>query len=311
MDLHRQRCDGRLVGVSVLALLPGGTGDRRIRIEPMSALLATAGLALAVYSLHDTVAHGWLSARTTLLITCSIFCWCWRPSSGDAVTPRSSPRALLRNRQVLVSDGCAMLTGGALMGTFYFVSLHLQQVLGYSPVEAALAYLPLVGGLIVAAGVGSPLVPRLGVRPVLAAGMASCAAGLALLATLGMSFERDAFLLTLAPGLVVCGLGLGLAFVSLTVTAIPGGEETGDDGVASGLYNTALQVGGAIGIAVLAAVSRSRADQLQAAGHTAAEAVTGGRTLAILVAVGLMVAGVGLAWMLPPEAGRGSIREAR
>ena len=300
-----------LVGVSVLALLPGGTGDRRIRIEPMSALLATAGLSLAVYSLHDTVAHGWLSARTTLLIACSIFVLVlatvvWRRSDAPLV-----PATLLRNRQVLVSDGCALLTGGALMGTFYFVSLHLQQVLGYSPVEAALAYLPLVGGLIVAAGVGSPLVPRLGVRPVLAAGMASCAAGLALLATLGMSFERDAFLLTLAPGLVVCGFGLGLAFVSLTVTAIPGGQETGDDGVASGLYNTALQVGGAIGIAVLAAISGSRADQLQAAGQTAAEAVTGGRTLALLVAVGLMVAGVGLAWMLPPEAGRGSIREAR
>lgn len=300
-----------LVGLSVLVLLPGGTGDRCIRIEPMSALLATAGLTMAVYTLHDTVEHGWLSARTALLLTCAttvivLAAVVWRRSDAPLV-----PATLLKDRQILVSDGCALLTGGALLGTFYFVSLHLQQVLGYSPLEAAFAYLPLVAGLIVAAGAGSPLVPRIGVRPVLAAGMAGCAAGLALLAVLGMSMDRDAFLLTLAPGLLVCGLGLGLAFVSLTVTAIPGGQGTGDDGVASGLYNTATQVGGAIGIAVLAAVSARRADQLQAAGQTAAEAVTGGRTLALLFAAGLMVAGVGLAWMLPSEAGRGSSCEAQ
>lgn len=303
-----------LVGVAVLVLLPGGTGDRRIRIEPMSALLATAGLIIAVYTLHDTVEHGWLSARAALLVTCSTVVFvlasvAWRRSDAPLV-----PATLLKDRRVLISDGCALLTGGALLGTFYFVSLHLQQILGYSPLEAALAYLPLVAGLIVAAGAASALVPRLGVRPVLAVGMACCAAGLTLLAALGMSIDRHEFFLTLAPGLVVCGVGLGLAFVSLTVTAIPGDHTTGDqatgdqatgaDGVASGLYNTALQVGGAIGIAVLAAVSAGRADQLQAAGQTAAEAVTGGRTLALLVAAGLMVAGVALAWMLPSEAGR-------
>jgi EmrB/QacA subfamily drug resistance transporter len=318
-----------LVGVSILVLLPGGTGDRRVRIDPVGAVLATVGLATAVYALHDTVDHGWLSARTALLAGCTTLVFVlaaatWRRSDAPLV-----PAALLKDRTVLVSDGCAMLTGGALMGTFYFVSLHLQQVLGYSPLEAAFAYLPLVAGLIVAAGAASPLVPRLGVRPVLATGMASCAAGLTLLAWLGMSLERHPFLLTLAPGLVVCGLGLGLAFVSLTVTAIPGGEGPGDEGpgdegpgdegpgdegpgdggVASGLYNTALQVGGAIGIAVLAAVSTSRADHLHAAGQTAAEALTGGRTLALLIAAGLMMAGVGLAWMLPSGAGRSSTRE--
>ncbi len=297
-----------LVGASVLALLPGGTGDRRIRIEPLSALLATTALVIIVYTLHDSPQHGWLSARAALLVTCSIFVCAlaaasWRRSDAPLV-----PSILLRNRQVLISDGCALLTGAALMGTFYFVSLHLQQVLGYSPVEAALAYLPLIAGLIIAASAGASLVPRLGVRPVLAAGMASSAAGLALLAALGLTVHRDTFILTLAPGLVVCGLGLGLAFVSLTVTAIPGGDETSTDGVASGLYNTALQVGGAIGIAALAAVSTSRAEHLRLAGQTAAEAVTGGRVLALLVAAALMAAGVGLAWRLPSEAGRAPAR---
>ena len=148
-------------------------------------------------------------------------------------------------------------------------------------------------------------------RPVLVAGMACCAAGLTLLAALGMSTDGESFLLSLAPGLVVCGLGLGLAFVSLTVTAIPGGQETGADGVASGLYNTALQVGGAIGIAVLAAISTSRADRLQAVGRTAAEAITSGRTVALLVAAGLMLAGVALACMLPSGAGRVSTSDTQ
>ena len=122
-----------LVGLSVLVLLPGGTGDRRIRIAPMSALLATAGLSLTVFTLHETVAHGWLSARTGLLASASLLVLVlaavvWRRSDAPLV-----PTSLLRNRQVLVADGCALLTGGALLGTFYFVSLHLQQVSATPP----------------------------------------------------------------------------------------------------------------------------------------------------------------------------------
>ncbi len=293
-----------LVGISVLALLPGGTGDPRLRIEPVGALLATLGLAAGVYTLQGTLDHGWVSARTgslalgtTLLLAAAVLVW--RRSSAPLV-----PAALLKNRQVLVANGCAMLTGAAMLGTFYFVSLHLQQVLGFSPLGAALAYLPLVAGLVAASGVASPLIPRHGARPVLAAGMAVCATGLGFLALWGMSVHRHPFLQSLAPGLLVCGLGLGLAFVSLTMTAIPSGETAADSGIASGLYNATLQIGGAIGLAVLATVSSARADDLLTAGRDAREAITDGRALALVVAAGLMTAGVALAWMLPPEAGR-------
>lgn len=292
-----------VVGASVLALLPGGTGDRRIRIEPLGALSATVGLVCAVQALNGTLEHGWLSTHTAgfsvaALALLALAAGAWRHGDAPLV-----PLTLLRDRAVMVSNGCAMLTGAGLLGTFYFVSLHLQEVLGYTPMQVAGAYLPLVVGLVFAAGVASPLVPRLGARPILVTGMLACALGLGTLGGLGMTAHRESFWASLLPGLLVCGLGLGLAFVSLTVTAIPGGEQTSDGGAASGLYNTALQVGGAIGIAVLATVASSRAGSVLGQGGSPAEALASGRALALFVASALLLCGVALARALPPHAG--------
>ncbi len=292
-----------LIGLSVRSLLPGGTGSRTVRIEPLGALLATLALVGGVLALNGTLDHGWWSTRTlgvggAALLALLLAVRAWRVGSAPLV-----PAELLHDRAVLVSDGCAMLTGASLLGTFYFVSLHLQEVLGYTPLQAAWAYLPLVGGLILAAGAASPLVPRVGVRPVLVAGMATCGGGLALLAALGLSASRQPFWTSLFPGLFVTGLGLGLAFVSLTVTAIPGGEQSADGGIASGLYNTALQVGGALGIAVLATVATARTRALVAAGQAAVEALVAGRTLALYAGAGLLLAGAALALLLPRRSG--------
>ena len=211
---------------------------------------------------------------------------------------------------MVVADVSGALVGAALLGTFYFVSLHLQQILGYSPVQAGWSYLPLVGGLVVAAGVGSAAVPRVGARPVLVLGLAGCAKGLLLLAWLGIGPERSSFWTSLLPGLLVTGLGLGLAFVALTATAIPAGEVTSDAGIgsgaASGLYNTAVQVGGALGIAVLTTVATARADVMLAHGVPAAEALATGRDLALVVAAGMLLAGAAFALLMPAAAGRSS-----
>jgi hypothetical protein len=106
------------------------------------------------------------------------------------------------------------------------------------------------------------------------------------------------------PGLVVTGSGLGLAFVALTVTAVPGGEGTEGGGAASGLYNTALQVGGAAGVAVLATVAHARTDALAGTAASLTTAVADGRSLALLAGSGLLVAAIGVAWLMPPAAGR-------
>jgi EmrB/QacA subfamily drug resistance transporter len=299
---------GIVVGASVLALLPGGTGERSIRIDPLPALLAVTALGSTVSAMHGTLAHGWGSAYTAgwLLVAAA-------SGLGAVLTGRRSsapllPGSLLRDRAVVVADLSGALVGAALLGTFYFVSLHLQQVLGYSPLQAGWSYLPLVGGLVIAAGAGSAAVPRFGARPVLVLGLVGCAKGLLLLAWLGIVSEQASFWTSLLPGLLVTGLGLGLAFVALTATAIPAGEGTGGEGTgsgaASGLYNTAVQVGGALGIAVLATVATTRADVLLGRGVSAAQALATGRDLALVVAAGMLLAGALLALLMPASAGR-------
>jgi len=291
----------------VLGLLPGGTGDRKTRIDPLPALLAVTALGSMVSMMHGTLSHGWVSAHTSwwLLVAAvsgATAVWTGRRSSAPLL-----PGSLLRDRAVVVADLSGALVGAALLGTFYFVSLHLQQVLGYSPMQAGWAYLPLVGGLVLAAGVGSAALPRFGARPVLVLGLVGCAKGLLLLAWLGIDSERSSFWTSLLPGLLVTGLGLGLAFVALTATAIPSEgavAESTASGAASGLYNTALQVGGALGIAVLATVATARTDVLLGQGVSAAQALTTGRDLALVVAAGTLLAGAALAWRMPAAAGR-------
>lgn len=293
-----------IVGLSVLALLPGNTGDRRIRIDPVPAVAAVGAVLSTVWGLHGTLEHGWISARTAgWLVVASV------AAAVAIVLGRRSPAplvpsSLLRDRAVVVADASGALVGAALLGTFYFVSLHLQQVLGYSPLQAGLSYLPLVAGLVIAAVAGSAAVPRIGARTVLTAGMAICSTGLVLLAGLGVTPERGAFWSTLLPGLIVTGLGLGLAFVALTSTALPGGEGASDGGAAGGLYNTALQIGGALGLAVFAAVAAGRTEARLAGGALAPEALADGRSLALTVAAGLLLAGVALAQLMPAHAGR-------
>ncbi len=293
-----------LVGLSVLALLPGRTGDRRVRIDPVPAVVGVGALLLTVWALHGTLEHGWLSAPTAGWLALAAMAGTAAVVLGRRSPAPLVPASLLSDRAVLVADASGALVGAALLGTFYFVSLHLQQVLGYSPLQAGWSYLPLVAGLVVAAGVGSSAVPRVGARPVLATGMATCAGGLVLLARLGLTPTRGAFWSTLLPGLLVIGLGLGLAFVALTSTALPGGEGTADSGAAGGLYNTAIQVGGALGLAVLAAVAAGRTEARLADGALDAEALADGRGLALMVAAGALLAGVALACLMPARAGR-------
>ena len=304
---------GIVVGVSVLALLPGGTGDRSTRIDPLPALLAVTALGSTVSAMHVTLAHGWVSANTAGWVLVAAVSGFAAVVTGRRSSAPLLPGSLLRNRAVLVADLSGALVGAALLGTFYFVSLHLQQVLGYSPMQAGWAYLPLVGGLVLAAGVGSAALPRLGARPVLVLGLMGCAKGLLLLAWLGIDSERSSFWSSLLPGLLVTGLGLGLAFVALTVAAIPAGESTsgkgaGEEGAgsgaASGLYNTAVQVGGALGIAVLATVATARTDVLLGQGLSAAQALATGRDLALVVAACMLLAGALLALRMPATAGR-------
>jgi MFS family permease len=186
-----------------------------------------------------------------------------------------------------------LLIGMALFSMFFFISLYLQQVLGYGALKAGLAYLPLAVLIIVSAGVASQLVTRIGFKPTLIAGMVLVTGGLVWFAQVsapGGSYLRD----VLGPSLIVA-VGLGLAYVSVTIGSVTGTTPR-DAGLASGLINTSQQVGGALGLAILAAVANGRTSNAIASGvHDRAVALTQGFQDAFLVGAGFAALAVLLA----------------
>ena len=188
----------------------------------------------------------------------------------------------------------AVLIAAALFSMFFFISLYMQNVLGFSPLTTGLAYLPLAGGIIVAAGGAAPLVTRFGFKPVLVSGLIITAAGLVWFSQISPdgSYVGD----VLFPSLLAA-VGLGLAFVSMTVAAVSG-VETHETGLASGLINTSQQIGGALGLAILATVANSRIDDLVASGSPMPVALTDGFQSAFLVGAGLAIVGAVLAMVM-------------
>jgi hypothetical protein len=170
----------------------------------------------------------------------------------------------------------------------------MQNVLGFSPIETGLAYLPLAVGIIISAGASAGLVTRFGFKPVLVSGLIVTAAGLVWFSQVDAdgSYVGD----VLFPSLLAA-VGLGLAFVSMTVAAVSG-VETHETGLASGLINTSQQIGGALGLAILATVANSKIDDVAASGASQAVALTEGFQSAFLVGGGIAIAGAILAQVL-------------
>jgi MFS family permease len=172
---------------------------------------------------------------------------------------------------------------------FFFISLYMQQVLGYSPIHAGLSYLPLALMIIVAAGFGGQLVTRFGFKPILAVGLALVAVGLLWFSrvSVGGGFLTD----ILGPSLLAA-IGLGLGFVTSTIAAVSG-VKAEEQGIASGLINTSQQIGGALGLAVLSTIATTRTHDLMASGGSSlAKALTGGFQSAFLG--GAVIAGLGV-----------------
>jgi MFS family permease len=168
---------------------------------------------------------------------------------------------------------------------FYFLSLYLQKVLGYSAIKAGTSQLPLAVGVILAAGVASPFVARVGIRTVLIAGLTLFAGGLVWFAQLPV---QGAYLADLLGPSLLIALGLGLAFVPITILSVTGVEDR-EYGLASGLVNTAQQVGGALGLAILATMATSRTNHLIASHHPVSQALTLGFHTAFLAAAGFVL----------------------
>ena len=206
------------------------------------------------------------------------------------------PFSIFRMRTLTGANVVGILTGASLFSMFFFISLYMQNVLGYSAIKAGLSYLPLAVSIILAAGVASQLVTRVGFKPVLATGMALISAGLFWFSQISVdgSYVSD----VLGPSLLAA-VGLGFAFVPQTIAAMAGVKER-EAGLASGLINTSQQVGGALGLAVLSTVAFTQIeDGAAAAGGAPSPALlTDGYADAFLVGSGIALLGVVAALLL-------------
>jgi EmrB/QacA subfamily drug resistance transporter len=228
------------------------------------AVSVTAGLALLVYGLVNTVDAGWGSGET-LLILAGALALIVVFLTIEARSPAPlMPFSIFRLRTLRGANLVGLLVGMSLFSMFFFISLYVQQVLGYEPLEAGLAYLPLSALIITSAGVASQLTTRIGFKPTLIAGMLLISAGLLWFAQVSApdgSYVGD----VLFPSMVVA-VGLGFAFVPVTIAAVTGTRHD-EAGLASGLINTSQQVGGALGLAIAATVANSTTADVFASGE--------------------------------------------
>jgi len=297
------------IGVAVLTAAPLAVPPHAARhdahggFDLPGALAATAGLVALVYAVVGTASSGPGSARVLLPLLASavlLAAFVLIERRTEAVGRAPLVRlGIFRNRGVAAANLLALPVGSAPLAVFFLLSLYTQRGLGWSALGAGVAFLPLSLVLMAAAGLASAVVGRFGVRGALVPGLLLLALGLFMLSRVPTegAFVGDLLL----PELVVA-VGLGLSFVSLTVAAVSG-VGSGEAGLASGLINTTLQVGGAVGLAALAAVAGITTAASLASGAAEAPALVAGYRAAFLFGAGVSLAGALLALALLREAG--------
>jgi EmrB/QacA subfamily drug resistance transporter len=274
------------------------------RFDAAGAVSVTAGLSVLVYALVDATEAGWGSTQTLGLLALSAALLAAFVSIELRSQAPLVPFRVFRLRTLTGANVVGLLVGASLFSMFFFITLYMQQVLGYSAIKAGLSYLPLALMIIVASGIASQLVTRIGFKPVLTAGMAFIAVALVWFSqvSVGGGFVTD----ILGPSLVAA-TGLGFAFVTTTIAAVSGIRDQ-ESGLASGLINTSQQIGGALGLAVLATIANSRTDDVVASSGGDPSALTNALTEGFQAAFlgGAAIAALGLVLTLVLIRGRDS-----
>jgi EmrB/QacA subfamily drug resistance transporter len=281
------------VSLIALALSPRLIAESRAESERRvfdvaGAVTVTAALSILVYALVDANDAGWGSTQTLGLIALSALLLAAFVAIELRTPKPLMPFSIFRIRTLTGANVVGLLVGASLFSMFFFISLYMQQVLGYSAIHAGLSYLPLALLIMASAGIASQLVTKIGYKPVLAIGLLFIVAGLAWFSqvSVGGGFTTD----ILGPSLFAAA-GLGFAFVTTTIAAVSGVEES-EAGLASGLINTSQQIGGALGLAVLSTVAISRTEDLTSAGvPPTANALTEGFQSAFLGGAGIALLG--------------------
>jgi EmrB/QacA subfamily drug resistance transporter len=290
------------VGLAALALSPLLLRESRASLtrrsyDPAGALTITGALVLLVYAVVEAPDAGWASVQTILLAAGSavlLAAFGLIESRGRAPLV---PLRLLRSRTLVGANLVMLLFSTVAFGMPFILTLYAQQVLGYSALEFGASSVVMPVGAAAGSILGQAAVLKVGFRAVAASGMALMAGGSLLLSqpSVGGSYLGDIFF-----GLLVFGPGIGLAFVTATVAALAGVPER-ESGLASGLSNTAFQIGAALGVAIVSTVAISRSDDYLAANEGANPLVvlTEGFQWAFLTCVALAAIGLALAFLLP------------
>jgi EmrB/QacA subfamily drug resistance transporter len=273
------------IGVAVFALslvmLPSGRGlGAAARLDLAGAVTVTAALMLAVFAIVKGNEVGWITPRTLGLLTGSAALLAAFLVIEARVRAPLVPLGLFRLRNVAVSNVVGVLWAAAMFAWFFLSALYLQLVLGYSPLQVGLAFLP--ANLIMAAfslGLSARLVLRFGIRPPLATGLLLAALGLVLFARAPVD---GTFAADVLPAMILLGLGAGMAFNPVLLAAMSDVEPS-DAGLASGVVNTSFMMGGAVGLAVLASAADARTESLLASGDSQLAALTGGYHVAFIL----------------------------
>jgi EmrB/QacA subfamily drug resistance transporter len=276
------------IGAATLLLVPRVVGESHAEgltqhFDATGAATVTASLILFVYGLTETTSHGWGSGRVvaSLIVSAALMV------AFLAIEARSRsplvPLGIFRRRTLLGANTIGFGLGTSIFGTFFLLSLYMHDVLGFSPIKTGVGYLAIALTAVVASGVSQALVTRAGVKPVLAAGLLTLAAGLAYLSQVS---AHGSYFADLFAGFVLVGIGLGFSFVPVSIAAL-GGVAAHEAGLASGLINTSQQIGGALGLAILVTVSTTRTNHLLDSGSARVDALVSGFGLAFWVAVGI------------------------
>ena len=278
-----------LVALGLAPVLLGESKDTRIKtFDALGAILVTSGLTTLVLGITQGHEWGWSSARTIGVFVLSGALLVGFVAWENRVAEPLMRFGILRTKTVLGANVAGFILGTALFSMFLMLTLYMQQVLGYSAMKTGIAYLAVAGTSIVWANVAAALVNRVGVRPLIAGGMAILAVGMLLFTQVSVD---GTYVRNLLPGFLIIALGMALCFVPISIAALAG-VQAAEAGLASGLINTSQQIGGALGIAALSTIATSRTDDALASGSTQAAALVDGFHGAF--AAGAIIAGLGI-----------------
>jgi EmrB/QacA subfamily drug resistance transporter len=255
--------------------------------DAVGAFLVTAGMLLLVYALVKAPDVGWGATRTIVELAVAAVTLTAFVANELRVANPLVPMSILKVKGVAAADATQMVALAGFFPMFFFLTLYMQSVLHYSPIQTGTAYLPLTGGVIIAAGIASQLFSRIGTKPVIVAGALIAAGGLYWLSRIPV---HGSYVPDILPGLLIAAFGLGAVFVGATTAANAGvGEDKA--GLAAGLLNTGQQLGAALGLAILSALATAHTNSLLRTGHDSiAQAATHGYQRALLAGAFLVLA---------------------